>query len=212
MTVRLWLVRHGETQSNIDGVFQGQLDTDLTERGIRQASAVGEALRVIEFEAAFSSDLRRAADTANQVLAGRSTSLTLDPRLRELHYGVLQGISYNDFPRVLASHGIERDWGPGLFSETGMAAPEGESLQEMNARLTEFLSDLDRMIETDEVENVLLVSHGGTLRTLMTILLELPLEARNAFTFANCSVSRVLRSDGSSRLELHNAVYWEGCE
>lgn len=209
MTVRLWLVRHGETQSNLDGIFQGQLDTDLTERGRRQAELVGEYLNGEPFDLAFSSDLKRAADTANHVLSDRDVPLTLDPRLRELHYGVLQGVSYRDFPRILAEHGIEREWGPGLFSETGMAAPQGESLAEMRERLIDFIKDLDGLVQSDELRNVLIFSHGGTLRTFVTVLLNLPLEARNAFTFANCSVTRVHRDQNSGRLELHNAIYWD---
>lgn len=203
----LWLVRHGETQSNIDRVFQGQLDTPLTERGFRQATAVGAALQDVTFDAVYSSDLSRASDTARAIVNGRS-EIQFDKRLREMHYGVLQGVAIARFRDVLAQHGVADAWGPGTFSRDGMAPPEGESIADLCARLRDFLGDLDRDIERGPLGNVLLVAHGGTLRALMTLLLDLPIERRTIFAFANCGLSRVVRLHDESHLDLHNSILW----
>ena len=100
MTLTLWLVRHGETTSNADGMFQGHLDVGLNQRGEQQARAVGAYFRDRQFDAVFASDLERAARTA-QLIVGKGVEVTLDARLREMHYGVLQGVRYIDAAATL---------------------------------------------------------------------------------------------------------------
>ncbi|MGH6916068.1 MAG: histidine phosphatase family protein [Geminicoccales bacterium] len=204
---RLWLIRHGETAHNIDGVFQGQLDTPLNARGHEQARQTGIALAPLGFSRIYSSDLARAADTARAVAGPLGIQINFDPRLRELHYGVLQGVRYGDFREVLAQHGMEGDWGPGVFSQQGMAAPGGESLDDLLSRLEAFVGEL---IETaDSASDVAVVAHGGTLRTLLTTFLGMPATSRDKLAMSNCGVSRVHYAGGRWRLEFHNRVYWD---
>lgn len=212
MATTIWLVRHGETQANADGIFQGHLDTHLNKRGLAQARSVAKALKDIHFDAIYASDLARAAHTAEAIAAGRDVELVLDPALREMHYGVLQGVRYLDFRDVLAKHGVGDEWGPGLFSADGMAPPEGESIEDLRDRLAGFVDRLDTDHPPESGDSILLVAHGGTFRTLITVLLDLPLSARTAFAFSNCSVTRISRTFEQSRLELHNAVYWDGVD
>lgn len=205
--LRLWLIRHGETAHNFDGVFQGQLDTPLNERGHEQARQTGLALTGVEFSKIYASDLRRAADTAREVAGPLGLQVNFDTRLRELHYGVLQGVRYGDFREVLAQHGMEGDWGPGVFSEQGVAAPGGESLGDLLSRLNAFV---DELIETsDSTSDVAVVAHGGSLRTLLTTFLGMPPTSRDKLAMSNCGVSRVSYAGGRWRLEFHNRVYWQ---
>lgn len=212
MATSIWLVRHGETQANADGIFQGHMDTQLNEQGMAQARSVARALKDTHFDAIYASDLARAAHTAGAIAEGRDVDLRFEPLLREMHYGVLQGVRYLDFRDVLSQHGIGDEWGPGLFSATGMAPPNGESIQDLRDRLARFVELLDVEHPPEAGDSVLLVAHGGTFRTLITVLLNLPLSARTAFAFSNCSVTRISREPDQSRLELHNAVYWDGVD
>jgi broad specificity phosphatase PhoE len=205
----LWLVRHGETQFNVDGIFQGQLDTPLNARGQRQARQVAEALKGQRFDAVYSSDLARCADTAQAIVALHGNTMALEPDLREMHYGVLQGIRYDQFREVLATHGLAEAWGSGVFSRDGMAPPEGESIHQLRERVERFVARLDHEHPPESGRTLLVVSHGGTLRALMTVLLGLPIEERSSFAFANCSVTRVVRdSDGVTSVACANEVYW----
>ncbi|MEZ4523725.1 MAG: histidine phosphatase family protein [Thermomicrobiales bacterium] len=204
--MRLWLVRHGETQHNLDGIFQGQLDTPLTERGVQQARLTAEALTHIPFARICSSDLMRAFDTAEPIAEGRSIEVEPDERLRELHYGVLQGVAYADFRDVLRSHGVEREWGPGVFSERGIAPPDGESLDDLIARIRLFLSEIED--QSAEGGDVAVVTHGGTIRSFMTEILGLPAEERGKFALSNCGVTCFARADDHWTLEFHNRVFW----
>lgn len=209
MALEIYLVRHGETQSNLDRVFQGHLDTSLTDRGRQQAECVARSLESVHFDAIYSSDLARAADTARAIAARQGRAdVILDPGLREMHYGVLQGVPIHDFARVLEPYGIASEWGSGAFSARGLAPPEGESLRKLRNRVSRFVAYLDAGDVTNEHRRVLVVSHGGFLRVLMTVLLGLPARQRHAFAFDNCSITRVVRVDGQSHLEFHNYICW----
>lgn len=207
--MRLWLVRHGETQHNIDRVFQGQLDTPLTERGVQQAQHTADALATVEFERIFASDLVRAHDTARPLARQRATEIELDERLREMHYGVLQGVAYTEFQSVLASHGVGDSWGSGVFSRDGDAPPGGESLADLVARVSGFLEDVAAS-EGGSANNVAIVTHGGTIRTMMAVLLELPAKRRSSFALSNCGVTRFADMGAAWQLDFHNRVYWGG--
>src|SRR5919204_6587487 len=89
--VRILLARHGETVSNVEGRWQGQADSPLTERGLAQARELGRALGSDSLAAVYSSDLGRALDTAREVAAPHGLEVTPDPRLRELHVGTWSG-------------------------------------------------------------------------------------------------------------------------
>lgn len=207
--MRLWLVRHGETGSNAAGIFQGHLDIELNERGEAQAVAVGERLRTIDFKAVFSSDLLRAARTAEIIVDGRYPVI-VDPDLREIHYGVLQGVSYSDAGRILEPHGLAEAWESGEIHRGRKALPEGESLRQFRVRSSRFVQRLDSNYGDSPDADVLIVAHGGKLAVLLTVLLGIPARSRFSFRFANCAVTRLTRSDGHTTLDLHNLVVWDG--
>jgi broad specificity phosphatase PhoE len=204
--MRLWLIRHGETEHNIRRVFQGQLDTPLTERGRHQAELTAAALGGVNFDRIYASDLARAFDTAQALADGRSIDVEPDIRLRELHYGVLQGVAYSEFRAVLREHGAEADWGSGVFSVSGSAPPGGESLDELIARTAEFVDELTRTARPGA--NLAAVTHGGTIRSIMTELLGMPPASRAMLSLSNCGVTCFSNSDGHWQLEFHNRVLW----
>jgi broad specificity phosphatase PhoE len=203
----IWLVRHGETTSNADGMFQGHIDSTLNERGELQAESVGEYLRDVPFDAVYASDLQRAARTAEIIVRGRH-NVVLDPDLRELNYGVLQGVRYRDAVSTLRTHGMADAWMNGEFHRRGMALPGGESQRKFRARSRRFVEMLDRAHDGG-IESVLVVAHGGKLATLLTVLLGLPAHARHSFRMANCGISRVSRFDDHTTLDFHNLVSWD---
>lgn len=202
MALTLWLVRHGETASNADGIFQGQLDVPLNACGEMQARHAAAALRGISFDAIYASDLSRAASTAEIIAEGRVTGVTLDRTLREMHYGALQGLRYDEAGSALAAYGISdsvRGWRG--------APPGGESRRQLRARAGRFLAGLDVTHPAAANEQVLVVAHGGVLRALLTVLLDLPTSVGLRFAFANCGVSRLRRSEGYTVLDFHNRVH-----
>ena len=88
---RLVIVRHGETWDNAAGVWQGQLDSPLSDRGRAQATAMAPLVAALAPQRIVSSDLSRARDTAAAISSATGIPVALDPRLREIHAGQWQG-------------------------------------------------------------------------------------------------------------------------
>lgn len=205
--MRLWLVRHGETTSNASGVFQGHLDVELNERGIAQALAVHQYVQSLEFDAIYASDLQRAAKTASVIAGDRE--VTLDADLREMHYGVLQGVAYRDAAVALRPHGLEDAWLNGSIHRGRQALPEGESLRQFRQRASRFIRRVDERYLDNDTADVMVVAHGGQLAVLLTVLLGMPARARYSFRFANCGISVVTRTAANTTLDLHNLIVWD---
>ncbi len=155
--LRLWLVRHGITDWNIQGRWQGWSDTPLSTLGKEQALRLKPRLAGRDFSAVYASDLERARHTAE--LAGYEP--TLDARLREIHFGAFEGNSNAEN----AQHPAFKTW---LEQPGTLRTPDGESYGDLLSRGLSWLQDLP-----DEGD-VLAFSHGGTIQTLVTSLLKIP--------------------------------------
>lgn len=149
--MKLILVRHGETPENRRRILQGQTHGRLTAEGVSQANQLADSLAGTPIAACFTSDLRRAVDTA-RIIATKHCGLTVveDTRLRERHLGQLQGQPMPD------------NW-------NGTEPYEGaEPMAELYKRVNSFLSYL-RLHHAGET--VLIVSHGITLKVLISVCL-----------------------------------------
>jgi broad specificity phosphatase PhoE len=146
------LARHGETDWNLQQRWQGHTDTPLNDTGREQARALGEELAGERIDAVFSSDLIRAHETARLVAAPRKLSVTVLRDLRERHFGSVEGLTTDE---VIARYPDIRD----------LQADDGESREEMVERV---LSVIRRIAETHPEGSVLVVSHGGPMRAVLT--------------------------------------------
>lgn len=138
--MKIYLVRHGETDWNNEKRLQGWADISLNAKGVKEAEEVAEKLKNVHFDDAFCSDLERAEVTAETILKGRDIEVQMDPRLRELGFGPLEGTLYND-ARTDESQPLHE-----LFVHPDKYVPEfgGEPLNYLSARAEAFqLSTLD---------------------------------------------------------------------
>ena len=152
----LYLVRHGETAANVTATLQGQSDVPLNENGLEQAALVGKRLRNTPFDAIWSSDLSRAAVTAQAIAGERKVEYT--PLLREWDLGDWVGLTWAEagekYPDEMA-----------LFRNGDPEAkvPGGESRQEFRERGAQVLK---WVLENFSGKKVLCVSHGGLLKAI----------------------------------------------
>ncbi|AHH94999.1 histidine phosphatase family protein [Kutzneria viridogrisea] len=162
---RVVLWRHGQTEHNASGKWQGHLDSPLTEQGLAQAAAAVPALATLEPGLVVSSDLRRAADTARVFVEATGTPLRIDKRLRETDIGQWQGLTSAEveqrFPGGIHTWQYDPTWAP----------PGGETRVEVAARAAEVVAELD----TELSGTVLLCAHGGLITALTGQLLGMPL-------------------------------------
>ena len=159
-TVELWLVRHGETDWNVAGRAQGHEDIPLNASGLQQAKRLAARLAGQHFDAVIASDLIRALETARAVapvLAGQPV-VQLDSRWREQHLGVIQGLTHADT--------VARGW---TYPQTPLEAWDGaESRAQLMQRVRAPLAELFAQFAGGRV---LVVSHGGTLRAAVQLLI-----------------------------------------
>lgn len=186
----LHLIRHGETEWNVQGIYQGHLDSPLTEKGKRQARSLAPRIESHGWEAIYCSDLGRCRISAELILGERAKDIEFREALRERHLGIFQGLVKNEamgkFPREFASF-ISRD--PGYRLPKG-----GESLLDKHARFTRSLADICR---THPGGRILVISHGGALDSLLRECLHLDLTAPRRFEIANLAWNH-FRYDGRS--------------
>jgi probable phosphoglycerate mutase len=183
MTLRLCLVRHGETQWNADGRVQGQLDVPLSPIGLAQARAVASALGKERFDAMYSSDLMRVRQTAEPVCRLFHQEAILDKRLRERHYGVFQGLTYAD-----AKIKLPEDYERFRAKDPEYAFQTGESLLQFNERALSFFAFL---IENHSNQSLLVFTHGGVLEMLYRHATGRGLSTPRDFEIPNAALNRL---------------------
>ncbi|KAL5557077.1 hypothetical protein UlMin_039313 [Ulmus minor] len=155
------IVRHGETEWNADGRIQGHLDVALNDVGRKQAAAVAERLsKETEISAIYSSDLKRAFETA-EIIAASCGGLEVikDPGVRERNLGDLQGIVYRDAVKV-----CPKAHEAFISPKSDQEIPGGgESRDQLYQRCT---SALQRIGNKHKGQRIVVVTHGGVIRTL----------------------------------------------
>lgn len=165
---RLHLVRHGQTDWNLEGRWQGQADVALNDRGREQAQLSAQKLAAIPLEAIYTSDLVRAVETAREIARLNPAPLWLEPRLREIHQGEWQGLRVEEIQARFAQAYNRRRLDP-----LAVAAPGGETTQQVRDRALAAVRDL---VARHPQGNVAVVSHGYTLAVLLTHFQKLPFE------------------------------------
>lgn len=196
--MNLYILRHGRTAWNDAGRLQGRTDIPLNEEGRRSARAAGEELEPVPFSAAFTSPLLRAKETAELILRGRSTPLRCDEDLIELCYGAAEGMTEIGESPIFD-----------LFSRASSYVPPegGESYDALLCRCRNFLQREILPFE-GRYENVLIVSHGGTLRGLFDVMLGAQSDALyRGRVQKNCGVNIVALTDGRFSLLRFDAKY-----
>jgi broad specificity phosphatase PhoE len=165
---RFWIARHGETDWNLEGRFQGQADPPLNSSGLEQARQLGDLLVNVGIQAIYCSDLQRALFTARIIGEKLCLLPQADQRLREIRLGAWEGMRSeqikSEYPEV---------WHRRQLDPVHIPAPGGESLLELSQRVWVAAGEI---AQRHPDGTILLVSHGVTLACLICRARSLPLE------------------------------------
>ena len=179
---QLILVRHGETDWNAEGRIQGMLDVPLNALGLRQAElAAAELARTIDVAELVSSDLVRTRETAKPINEATGFEPRFDARIRERHFGVWQGMTYEEW-RIKDAEGIARynagdpDYGP----------EGGETASQFLARCVSAVSDL---VTASKEKTLILVTHGGVVSSMVRHAEGLNPQSARTWSVPNASIS-----------------------
>jgi probable phosphoglycerate mutase len=189
----LFAVRHGETEWNRLGRQQGHLDTRLTDVGVRQARALAEGLVGQGIEAIYSSDLGRAMQTAQAIGERLGLPVTADAGLRERHLGTMQGLTQAEF-----GDRFPHEWAAFHSGDPDYVFPGGESARQRHARSVACAAELAKR---HAGQHVLIVAHGGTLRSFFYHALCIPLTEPRRFSLFNAAINRFTVWEDRWRLE-----------
>lgn len=173
MTLRLFVVRHGETPFNREMRYLGTADEPLSPAGLEQAERLASSLGPLPLQAVYASPLSRASETGRRIAEARQVDLRLEPRLREQAFGEWEGLTRAE---VLDR---DRDRLLGWEADLGLAPPGGESLLTVQERTLDLVDELAR---AHPGEWIALVSHVGPIKALLCAALDAPLAtARRMF-------------------------------
>lgn len=178
---KLLLVRHGETKLNNAKRFQGHTDVELSPAGVRQAEHLRDRLSNEKIGVVYSSDLRRALMTTEIISSGHKANITACPELREINYGKLEGLTFEEISRLYPEIAelIAR------FS-LQLKFPDGESVEELSHRVIKFTNRLKKHAAE---ETILIVAHSAPLRLLICHLLGIELHHWRQFRLDLASLS-----------------------
>ncbi len=176
----LLLVRHGETDHNKEMRFTGFTDIALNQKGRDQANNLKDKFMSEGITSIYSSDLKRASETAALISGGAEFEMT--PALREMNFGIFETLTYEELKRKCSDEFTR--WGS---DRKNYKIPEGESYSEMAERVLAFL---EKVLMTD-ADKIALVSHSGCIRTILSFYLLGYVEDSWKFFVDNCTITRL---------------------
>lgn len=163
---KLYLIRHGETDWNKQGKYTGQMDIPINEIGREQAKKVAEEMKTLEPVVIYSSDLKRALETAQAISEELNIPIIKDERLREIRQGEWEGMHVNKIKMQYTEEFAARKENP-----LTVAAPGGESIGDVEIRVRSLLVDITQKHPNSEV---VVSSHGIVLGIIRTIAEGIP--------------------------------------
>jgi len=173
MPIKLILIRHGESYSNVQKKFSGFQDVDLTEKGIWQAERLACRLKKVTVDIVYCSDLKRAIHTADIVFGNRDIDMLTNPNLREINFGIWEGMTFEE---IRLKEGAKfTSWMENPDEKS--IIPQGESLAILNERV---MTEVNRILEEHKNEEkdktIAIVCHGGAIRVILCNALNLELK------------------------------------
>jgi probable phosphoglycerate mutase len=208
MRTRMCLVRHGETNWNLEQRFQGQLDISLNARGRAQADALARELREERFDKIYSSDLKRAVQTATPLARARGMKIVREPLLREKRDGAWEGFTHSEIKAAYPhEHNRYRT------RRLDFVIPQGEGLRQFADRVTSALTEI---VKANEGETLLVVAHAGVLDIAYRLATHKALDAPREEPIINAAPNWIAYEDGGwtlldwSRESRHAPTPYEG--
>ena len=201
----IYIVRHGETDGNTEGYFQGWTDDPLNEKGRELAAVTGRAMRGIRFDRCVSSPLVRARETAEILLresGNGKVPVVTDERVREAHLGDWEHKRFRAGECELDPREVE------LFFKNPFLLggfPGGETVRDVCRRTQSLLSEL---LEADDGTTVLVTTHGFAARAMLNALYDDPSDFWHGHVPYNCAVNIVEGNRGIGRLIADDRIYY----
>lgn len=198
--MKIYIIRHGDTDLNARGIMQGWLDEPLNQSGRDLAVMTGQGIRGIRFDCCISSPLIRAKETVEIVLreSGNNIPILTDDRIKEISFGTMEGRKLSE----MGENGMLFFADPFRFA----GFPGGETIHDVCRRTQAFLNEL---IAKDDGKNYLIGTHGCALRAMLNSLYENPSDFWRGHAPYNCSFNILEVKDGVPQIIAIDQVYYD---
>ncbi|MAT43432.1 MAG: alpha-ribazole phosphatase [Anaerolineaceae bacterium] len=183
MKTTMHLIRHGQTDWNIKGLYQGQLDIPLNQTGIQQAKQAALSISGKKFDAVYASDLSRTKQTAEIIVQGLNLFVHTDSRLREIYHGEWEGQLYQEIKASQLEKLISIRTNP--FHDR---PPGGESIGEVAERMIDCLDEIN---QNHPDQDIIIVSHGMAIATILCVVQGLHLNQATTLIPGNSIINTI---------------------
>lgn len=188
---KIFLARHGQTDANVTFTYQGHIDNHLNANGILQARKMANYFANMELSKIYTSDLVRTVETAQPTAESRNSEIVRISALKEISFGYWEGLTYDE---------IKQKWPNDIDAFFNKPADlkinGGESFREVQERAWESFQKI--VAEHDDNSNVFIVSHGGTVRTILCAIMNLDLNEMWKISVDNAAISCILQLENRS--------------
>jgi broad specificity phosphatase PhoE len=197
---RLLLVRHAEVEVRYHKIFGGTIDMNISPRGHEQAGLLAKFLRTKKLDAVYASPMKRVQQTLQPFLGNGAPAQTIVADLREVDFGGWTGLNWEQVCEKFQL--LTHQWLDHI--ERGVA-PNGENGPQFRARVEPAIQEI---IRKHPGQTVGIFCHGGVIRMILSILLELPLPRTNMFEIEYAGVTQIALRPGHAEIELLNFTPW----
>lgn len=186
--LELILIRHGQTDSNKRRTYMGWTDVELNEEGIRQARNLKEKLKNLSVDKIYSSPLKRARKTAEIINENFNLDIHYDNNLKERNFGIWDDLTDDEIKKLNEKeyNAWQKDW-------KNYPVKGGESGMDSYERVIKFTENI---LNSFDSGRILIVSHLGTIRFMLSYLLGMGIEGSWRFRLDNCEMAKIQVTDG----------------
>jgi alpha-ribazole phosphatase len=189
MGVKLFLIRHGQTDGNVRGQYVGSLDIDMTEEGVAQAKSAKQYLSRVNFSNIYSSPLKRALNTARILAECTGHEVRIMNDLRELDFGKWEGLKFDEINAI-----YKEDYQGWLEDPYNHPPTGGESFNDLIARADKEIKKIVQ--ENPDGSSVAVVSHGGVILSLIVNWLNIPSQRWRSLIQRQAAINVVVIDNG----------------
>jgi len=193
--MEIYLIRHGESMQSSEYFCEAKqtINPPLTQKGIEQAHKLADRLKCVAFDRIYTSDLDRAIQTANILNASVNSDVIISKHFREIDMGEIHKKSWDDFPELYS------EW---ILHEADIPYPNGENGADVWHRCKQKIDEIVSL----NYKRIAIVCHGGTIRSMICGILNIPQHKRFCLgaPTENCSVSIIIYKEKDSVLHTFN--------
>jgi len=195
VNTKIIIIRHGEADGNIERVFHGHYNSNLTATGHIQAKLTSNFLIPYPIDIIYSSDLRRTVDTAGYIARLKGLEIITKKGLREVNGGKWENVPWEELPEKYPES--YENW---VFNTKDAKLPDGESLMELQQRINRNVNEI---VKENKGKNICIVTHGTAIRSMLCLWRGLDIEnMRDLPWYDNASVTIVEYTDVSYNILL----------